>query len=202
MATVLSVCMLAGFMMNAQQPRLGSASVKTGDPSCGLVYGKDHMLLVCAPEGWVLDNKMLADQGIYAAFYRRNLTSEKAQSQSTLMYVDVQSKSAGRWNAEQMMTLDAEKTRRDSPKLVVRKTAPILIPADKAKNRKARAVPVQTFLNDYGGGYEATAYVEDEHTITLLVISSVSEALLQRDYPSFVKLVKSYSFVGSDGHMQ
>lgn len=199
--TVISAFMLVGCMLHAQQYSVG-APAKPADPSCGLVYGKDHMLLVCAPQGWVLDNKMLADQGIYAAFYRRDLTSEKAQAQSTLMYVDVQTKGTNRWNAEQMMQLDAERTRHESPKLVVRKRAPIEIPADKTKNRKARLVPVQLFLNDYGGGYEATAYIEDEHTITLMVISSVSEALLQRDYPSFIKLVKSYSFVGPNGEMQ
>jgi hypothetical protein len=36
------------------------------------------------------------------------------------------------------------------------------------------------------------AYVEDEHTVTLIVISSVSKAILAQDYPSFVELVQSY----------
>jgi hypothetical protein len=94
------------------------------------------------------------------------------------------------------MKTDAERTKRESPKLVVEKAAPIVITG--SKQVKARQVPVQTFLNDYGGGYESVAYIEDEKTITLIVVSSVSKEILHNDYPSFVRLVKSYVFVGGN----
>lgn len=195
-----SICVLVSCVMSGQQ-RPSGGTKKPGSSSCGLIYGADHVVLVCAPDGWVLDNKALADQKIYAAFYRKELTYEEAEKRSTLMYVNVQSKGAGRQTALEMMKLDAEKTKRESPKLVVQRGAPILIAADD-QHKRPRQVPVQTFLNDYGGGYESVAYVEDESTISLIVISSVSEVILRHDYPSFVKLVKSYSFVTSTGREQ
>ena len=173
-----------------------SPQANADNSSCGMIYGQDHMLLLCAPPGWVLDNKALADKGIYATFYRKELTYEEAEKRSTLMYVNVQLKGKGQETALEAMKTDAERTKRESPKLVVERAAPIVIAAD--KQRKGRQVPVQTFLNDYGGGFESVAYVEDEKTITLIVISSVSKEIMRNDYPSFVRLVKSYVFVGGD----
>ena len=155
-----------------------------------MIYGKELSLLLCAPQGWVLDNQVLADKGIYATFYRRQFSYEEAEAGATLMYVNVKSKFGPAETAAAMMKLDAEKTKSESPHLVIQRGAPISIPA--SKGHKARSVPVQRFLNDYGGGYEAVAYVEDERTVTLIVISSVSKQLLTQDYPSFVKLVESY----------
>jgi hypothetical protein len=183
------------------QQRPAGVPKKPAGSSCGLVYGEDHVVLVCAPDGWVLDNKILADQKIYATFYRKGTTYPEAEKRGTLMYVNVQSKRAGRQTALEMMKLDAEKTKHESPKLVVQREAPILISSSDTQ-KKARQVPVQTFLNAFGGGYESIAYVEDEHTISLVVLSSASEQLMRRDYPAFVKLVKSYSFVAPGGQAE
>jgi hypothetical protein len=183
-------------MISGGQILPSSPQANANNSSCGMVYGQDHMLLLCAPPGWVLDNKSLADKGIYAAFYRKELSYEEAEKRSTLMYVNVQLKSKGQQTALETMKTDAERTKHESPKLVVQKEAPIVVLGD--KHAKPKQVPVQTFLNDYGGGYESVAYIEDEKTITLIVISSVSKPILHNDYPSFVRLVKSYVFVGAD----
>jgi hypothetical protein len=187
----LSICMMSGGQILSSSPQ-----AKPGDSSCGMIYGQDHMLLLCAPPGWVLDNKALADKGIYAAFYRKELSYEEAEKRSTLMYVNVQLKSKGQQTALETMKTDADRTKRESPKLVIQREASIVVLGD--KHAKPKQVPVQTFLNDYGGGYESVAYIEDEKTITLIVISSVSKPILRNDYPSFVRLVKSYVFVGAD----
>lgn len=192
----MSICVLSICMGSGAQILPSSPQANADNSSCGMIYGQDHMLLLCAPPGWVLDNKALADKGIYATFYRKELTYEEAEKRSTLMYVNVQLKGKGQETALEAMKTDAERTKRESPKLVVERAAPIVIAAD--KQRKGRQVPVQTFLNDYGGGFESVAYVEDEKTITLIVISSVSKEIMRNDYPSFVRLVKSYVFVGGD----
>ena len=189
-------CILATCVTWGQQRPAGGPKKPAGS-SCGLVYGEDHVVLVCAPDGWVLDNNILADQKIYATFYRKGVTYPEAEKRGTLMYVNVQRKGAGRETAVEMMKLDAEKTKHESPKLVVQRGAPIVIAG--GEKQKTRQVPVQTFLNAFGGGYESIAYVEDENTISLVVISSASEQLMRRDYPAFVKLVKSYSFVAPGG---
>jgi hypothetical protein len=178
-------CVVAGAgQQGAKTPAKGN------DSPCGMIYGKDHSLLLCAPPGWVLDNKALAQQGIYATFYRQSLTYDEAEKRATLMYVNVKGKVGPAQTAAAMMKLDAQKTKSESPHGVIERAASIVIPA--SKGHKSRTVPVQRFLNDYGGGFEAVAYVEDERTVTLIVISSVSKAILGQDYPSFVKLVQSY----------
>lgn len=192
----MSICVLSICLGSGAQILPSSPQANADNSSCGMIYGQDHMLLLCAPPGWVLDNKALADKGIYATFYRKELTYEEAEKRSTLMYVNVQLKGKGQETALEAMKTDAERTKRESPKLVVERAAPIVIAG--SKRTKARQVPVQTFLNDYGGGFESVAYVEDEKTITLIVISSVSKEILRNDYPSFVRLVKSYVFVGGD----
>lgn len=165
-----------------------------------MIYGTDHVFSVCAPAGWVLDNESLVDKGIYAAFYRAEFSYKEALARHTLMYVSVQSKREGQQTASEMMKLDLEKTKRASPNLVIEKAEPILMPA--SRGSATINVPVQTFLNDYQGGYESVAYIEDEKTITLIVISSISDELLRQDYPSFIKLVQSYTFFSSDAKIE
>jgi len=181
---VLCCCAAGAGQQGAKAP------AKANDAPCGMIYGKDHSLLLCAPRGWVLDNQALAQQGIYATFYRQSFSYQEAEAGATLMYVNVKGKVGVAQTAAAMMKLDAQKTKSESPHGVIERAAPIVIPA--GKGQKSRSVPVQRFLNDFGGGYEAVAYVEDERTITLIVISSVSKAILGQDYPSFVKLVQSY----------
>jgi hypothetical protein len=185
---MLSLCAASGQILPS------SPLAKANDASCGMIYGQDHTLLLCAPPGWVLDNKALADKGIYAAFYRKELSYEEAEKRSTLMYVNVQLKGHGQQTALEAMKTDADRTKRESPNLVIQREAPIVILGD--KKTKPRQVPVQTFLNDFGGGFESVAYIEDEKTVTMIVISSVSKPILHNDYPAFVRLVKSYVFVG------
>jgi len=181
---VFCCCLVGGGQQGAKAP------AKTNDSPCGMIYGKDQSLLLCAPPGWILDNKVLAQQGIYATFYRQAFTYDQAEAGATLMYVNVKRKVGAAQTAAAMMKLDATKTKSESPHGVIERAAPIVIPA--SKGQKSRTVPVQRFLNDYGGGFEAVAYIEDERTVTLIVISSVSKAILGQDYPSFVKLVQSY----------
>jgi hypothetical protein len=192
----ISICVLSFCMASGGQILPSSPLARANDPSCGMIYGQDHMLLLCAPPGWVLDNKALADKGIYAAFYRKELSYEEAEKRSTLMYVNVQLKGKGQQTALEAMKTDAERTKLESPKLVIQREAPIVVLGD--KHAKPKQVPVQTFLNDFGGGYESVAYIEDEKTVTMIVISSVSKPILHNDYPAFVRLVKSYVSVGQD----
>lgn len=192
----ISICALSFCVASGGQILPSSPLARANDPSCGMIYGQDHMLLLCAPPGWVLDNKALADKGIYAAFYRKELSYEEAEKRSTLMYVNVQLKGKGQQTALEAMKTDAERTKLESPKLVIQREAPIVVLGD--KHAKPKQVPVQTFLNDFGGGYESVAYIEDEKTVTMIVISSVSKPILHNDYPAFVRLVKSYVSVGQD----
>ena len=191
-----SICMFATCLANGQPPAASSPSAKAADMPCGMIYGKDHFLSVCAPTGWTFDDVVLAKDGIYATFYRKEFDYHEAMTGHTIMYVNVVLKEKGQQNTAEMMKLDVEKTKRDSLNVVIQRDSPIVISAD--KDKAAIRVPVQTFLNDYRGGYESVAYIENDKTIVLIVISSVSEELLHKDYPDFVKLIQSYRFVASN----
>ena len=198
----MSICMFATCLVNGQQPASSSPSAKADDMPCGMIYGKDHFLSVCAPAGWVLDNDNpeMAKNGVFATFYRTEFTFREAMAQHTIMYVNVVPKGKGEQSASEMMRSDAARTKQESPNLVIEQAKPILVPTD--KNTPAIQVPVQRFLNDYHGAYEAVAYVENDKTIAMIVISSVSNDLLNRDYADFVRLVQSYRFIGSDVTIQ
>jgi hypothetical protein len=191
-------------MMYGQQATSPSTKTKPNDSStkkiddmpCGMIYGKDHFLSICSPTGWTFDDSIMAKKGIYATFYRKQFTFDEAMNRHTIMYLNVVLKEKGQENASEMMKLDVEKTKRESPNLVIQQSNPILIPGE--KDKPAIRVPVQTFLNDYQGGYESVAYIENDKTIVLIVISSVSEELLHQDYADFVKLVQSYRFIASN----
>ena len=120
-----------------------------------MIYGKDHFLSVCAPTGWTFDDVVLAKDGIYATFYRKEFDYHEAMTRHTIMYVNVVLKEKGQQNTAEMMKLDVEKTKRDSLNVVIQRDSPIVISAD--KDKAAIRVPVQTFLNDYQGGYESVA---------------------------------------------
>ena len=47
----------------------GQENMKTG-----IIYGKNHVFSLTAPDGWVLDNTSGIKQGLYAVFYRETLT--------------------------------------------------------------------------------------------------------------------------------
>lgn len=192
----MSICMLSTCMIGAQQLPSSNPPVKPDDMPCGMIHGKDHFLSICAPGGWTFDDSVMAKDGIYATFYRKEFSYHEAMARHTIMYVNVQLKEKGQQNASEMMKLDAEKTKRDSPKLVIQQGSPIMIPGD--KDKAATRVPVQSFLNDYQGGYESVAYIENDKTIVLVVVSSISKELMQQDYSDFVKLVQSYRFIASN----
>lgn len=195
---ILSTCGMVGQQAATSDTSANSSGVvaNTDDMPCGMIYGKDHFLSVCAPAGWILDNEVLVKQGIYATFYRKGFSYHDAMARHTVMYANVVLKDKGQQSAAELMQLDAEKTKRDSPKLVIQHGSPIVIPGDKGTAEVK--VPVQSFLNGYQGSYETVAYIENDKTIVMLVISSASNELLQRDHPDFVKLVQSYRFIGSN----
>jgi len=61
-----------------------------------------------------------------------------------------------------------------------------------------RSFPVLEFSLGGNSGHEAVAYIGESQVLVMIVISSLNEEIFRRDYPSFVKLVKTYAFLTSD----
>jgi hypothetical protein len=58
----------------------------------GIIHGSNHAYLIQAPKGWVLDNEIWAQQGIFAVFYKAGLPPEESP---LIAYTMVQEKGQG-----------------------------------------------------------------------------------------------------------
>ncbi len=183
-----------GVYAHAQQgtPNAGGGK-DTKNDNCGLLYGEDHALTFCAPDGWVLDNGVLNDQGIYAVFYRAGSNFKDAKDSGTFMYFNVVGRQPDK-TVEKLMNGDAEQVKHDAPGSVVNPVDPIKI--------GDVSVPVLGFAPGAFSRYEAVAYIGEKKVLVMVVISSKTKALFDHDYSAFVALVQSYKFLSSNVTIQ
>ncbi|MDR3752831.1 MAG: hypothetical protein P4K93_12310 [Terracidiphilus sp.] len=195
--TVGTVLLLAaGLQAGAQQTSPSSNAAGGGkgpEGNCGLLYGKDHALTFCAPGGWILDNGIMNDQGIYAVFYPTGSNFQDAKVSGTFMYFNVVGK-APESTVTKLMADDAKQVEHDA-------RAALVIQADPIKIGDA-SIPVLRFAPGAFDRYEAVAYIGEEKVLIMVVISSKNEDLFKKDYPAFVLLVQSYKWLSSNVTIQ
>jgi hypothetical protein len=167
-----------------------AASAQTPE-GAGIVYGKDHAFAIAAPRGWVLDTASGKAQGLHAVFYQ---DGSNWASATTVMYTNSARKCDGQRTVEELMAYDLAQFRKHSATLEV--TEPASVPTSKG------TAVVRRFTGDQHGNYEAVAYIDEEQTIIMLVLSSRTKKGFDEAYPSFEELVKSYQFLTSDVRMK
>lgn len=185
LVTALLLCLMS-------LPILAQEGAGTGKDSqgCGIVYGKNHAFSVCAPKGWILDNSVLNDQGIFAVFYPQGSSWTKAKDTASVMYANVASKGMGQETVTELIAADSERTRKQAPAAQIVKGEDVPL--------KDGAAQVWRFTNSAYGRQEAVAYVDSPKVVTMLVLTSTNDKAFQRDYPAFLEMVKSYFFLSSD----
>lgn len=180
--------------VSAQEGQANTGGAKnTKDANCGLLYGKNHSLTFCAPQGWVLDNGIMNDQGIYAVFYPEGSDFPTAKETGAFMYINVVPRDADS-PVEKMMADDVNESKQSAPQSVVKQGEAIKI--------EDRSIPVLRFAPGAYDRYEAVAYVGEEKVLVMFVLSSKSEKVFAIDYPYFVQLVQSYKFLSSNVTIQ
>ncbi len=157
--------------------------------NCGLLYGQDHALTFCAPDGWDLNNGIMNDQGVYAVFYPTGSNFQDAKESGTFMYFNVVGKAPDSTVTE-LMADDAKQVKHDAQAAVVVQADPIKV--------GDVSVPVLRFAPGAFGRYEAVAYIGEEKVLIMVVISSKNKDLFEKDYPAFVLLVQSYKWLSSN----
>lgn len=191
--SVATLLLLAAALQVGAQETLPSPKDENGakgkDGNCGLLYGKDHSLTFCAPEGWTLNNGIMNDQGIYAVFYPDGSNWQVAKESGTIMYINVVGKTADS-TVKAMMEADANDAKRNTPATVVK-------PGELIKIGDVSA-PVMRFAPGGFDRYEAVAYIGEEKVLVMFIISSKNEEIFKKDYPAFVRLVQSYKFLSSN----
>jgi len=185
---LLAVALQTGAQQTSPSSNAGGGG-KAPNDNCGLLYGKDHSLTFCAPDGWLLDNGIMNDQGIYAVFYPAGSNFQDAKDSGTYMYFNVVGKIPHETVAK-MMAGDAEQVQHDAPAAVVVQSDPIKI--------GDVSVPVLRFTPGAFDRYEAVAYIGQEKVLVMAIISSKNEDLFKKDYPAFVLLVQSYKWLSSN----
>jgi hypothetical protein len=163
------------------------------DDNCGILYGRNHSLIFCGPDGWILDNGIMNEQGIYAVFYPKGSNWDEARKTKTFMYINVVDMSAKDTVATRM-DADVKEEKQYNPKTEASRADPIRV--------GDLSVPVLKFDLGESNGREAVAYIGESKVLVMMVISSKNEAMFKHDYPFFEQLVKSYKFLTSDVHIQ
>jgi hypothetical protein len=167
-------------------------TVQVGNPAtknARIIEGDDHLFLVAAPEGWVLDDTSGMGSRIRCVFYPKG---QKWSTAATVMYVNPLHGYSARQRT--MLTLIAEDEKafkKRSPR--GRITEGGTLPTG-ATNKLAR---VRYFAEDGGAPHEAVAYVPEKELIMLVVLSARSAQSFQQSLPAYRELVQSYAWVGS-----
>jgi len=178
-----SAVMLVAMLPTFATPQAGGGK-STEDANCGIVYGDAHAFTVCAPKGWVLDNTIMHNQGIYAVFYPTGTTWNRAKENGTVMYVNTTRKLGDNATV-------AEDTLRHAPAAKIIKGE--VIPTQDGDGDAL----VQKFEHGAFDRFEAVAYLDSPKIIVMVVMTSASPDTFNRDYPAFQELVKSYRFLSS-----
>lgn len=155
------------------------------DQGGGIVYGDDHAFLLVAPDGWVLDNKAGVQAGLHAVFYKKGSSWKDG---TVVMYANTAHKSnKGNESLDALIKTDLARFKSHSPDVR-------MIDAGKIKIGKKEAV-IKKFVGDKWGNHEAVAYIDETKIISILVMTSRNKKEFDASYPSFIELVKSYTFI-------
>jgi hypothetical protein len=176
LGTILWLVVTANVLGQDAKPAPSQGGGKsTSDGNCGMVYGKTHAFNLCAPKGWVLDNTIGNQDGIYAAFYPAESSWNTARDSGTVMYVNTALQKGEDATVAGLMATDVEDTKRNAPSAVAKEGDAI-----KLDDTAARVQFVE-----HGGfdRFEAVAYVDSPKTIVMFVMTSNNEQSFKRDYP-------------------
>lgn len=166
-----------------------AASLPAKDLNTGIVYGPGHSFSVKAPEGWVLDNKSGASQGLHAVFYPEGSSWSDSP---IVMYANAADRTdPAHPTRSALIDFDIAQLRQKNPELKVTDR-----PAVRTGDGKEAVVKV--FQGDKGGNFEAVAYIEEAKVVTMLVLSSRDEEVFQSAYSVLEQLVGSYKFLTED----
>lgn len=169
---LLSLPMIFGNVAYSQGPVQVAAN--QSDLTTGIIHGPNHAYMITAPKGWVLDNEVWAEGGIFAVFYKVNCSIDTSP---IVAYTMVQEKLPqgieAHIKADMVHTLKGSKTAK-----VVRHT-PI-------KSGDGRIGIVYSVVGVPKQNPEWMAYI-DAPTVYILVSVSVRDV---KDFTEGQKLLK------------
>jgi hypothetical protein len=170
-------------------PAATAASHDTSTKRALVIEGDNHLFMISAPDGWVLDDTSGMGSRIRCVFYPKG---EKWNTAPTVMYVNpLHGYGAKTRTVSALMAEDEKSFRQKAPKGKVTDGGTI-------QTMGKKTATVRYFSYDGGPAHEAVAYVPEEELVMLLVLSSKTPEGFQGALPAYRDMVQSYAWVGSN----
>ena len=177
----------------AKAAATGKAAADTAVRHALVIEGDDHLFMVAAPPGWVLDDTAGMGSRIRCVFYPKG---QKWATAPTVMYVNpLHGFGAKTRTVTTLMAEDEQAFRKRAPRGTVTDAGTLVI------SEKDNFARVRYFSEDGGPPHEAVAYVPDKDLVMLLVLSSHTPQGFQQALAAYHKLVESYAYVGANRGM-
>jgi hypothetical protein len=158
-----------------------------------VIEGDDHLFMVAAPAGWVLDDTAGMGSRIRCVFYPKG---QKWATAPTVMYVNpLHGFGVKTRTVTTLMAEDEQAFRKRAPHGTVTDAGTL------PTSEKGNAARLRYFSNDGGPPHEAVAYVPDKDLVMLLVLSSQTPQGFREALEAYKQLVESYAYVGSNRGM-
>lgn len=155
-----------------------------------VVEGDDHLFMVSAPVGWVLDDTSGMGSRIRCVFYPKG---QKWATAPTVMYVNpLHGFTAKERKFSMLISDDVRAFLKRSPK------GRVMDAGNLPTGASGKQAVVRYFSEDGGPPHEAVAYVPEKQLVMLLVLQSRTAQGFQAALPAFRDLVSTYAWVGSN----
>ena len=152
-------------------------------PRTALLYHDTVSFWINPPPGWVIDSEAAKGRGPLAVLYRRG---ESWRSGDAVMYANVIALSdAGPDPLGATIRAEVAHWSAAAGDAVVTSLPDI-------RSDNGQVASVRKFVSPSRGVHETVAYVRHGASVPLLVLTARSERALERAYPDFRRLVKSY----------
>ncbi|MFC1884802.1 hypothetical protein ACFL2O_08530 [Thermodesulfobacteriota bacterium] len=166
---------------NSREEKLGK--------NCGIVYGKNHSFVICAPEGWVLDNSSGVEQGLHAVFYP---SGSSWKSSKVVMYANWADKNERLKDIDDLIRLNLFNFKSSGSRNVKAQLH------DMIKTENGKKCQIWQYSGDKWGNYELVGYFEEKRGIAIIVMSTKDIQIFETAKNAFYKLVKSYFSLSDD----
>jgi len=174
----------------------GAPPVEAARPAAGattrqalVIEGDDHLFMVAAPKGWVLDDTAGMGSRIRCVFYPKGQTWVAAP---TVMYVNpLHGLGLKERTFSNMLAYQEQEFRKHAPK--GRMTEQGTLPTAGGKTARLRY-----YAHEGGAPNEAIAFVPEDELVMLIVLTSRTPQGFRDALPAFRELVATYAWVGSN----
>lgn len=158
-----------------------------------VIEGDDHLFMVAAPPGWVLDDTAGMGSRIRCVFYPKG---QKWATAPTVMYVNpLHGFGVKTRTVTSLMAEDEQAFRKRAPRGKITEVGNL----NTSEKNFAR---VRYFSDDGGPPHEAVAYVPDKDLVMLLVLTSHTPQGFQQALDAYRQLVSSYAYVGASRELK